>query len=324
MANAAPIVLLHDDQENISDQRSQIDRLGASVIFRGNPHGNNVIGIRVRVPRDSRQLARFAALSAGALILALSRVHPACGRAVLNFPPSDFEIVSSESGQLVGHGHYAIDQMATSLVLRGENRYLDGEYDTEEEKLTIAAAGERPQLSSFRHDFFNADGSPSVEARLDMRTGLGVCGKAQEGKLEFARKRFEIPADTYAGASVLLPIQELAAEGDRTRTIKLHVFNCAPAPKLIAVDVKLESGQRPWVEYPGELEKIDIKANFGFWTLVVQPFIPKLAAWFDPSQDMLLVGAQLQRYYKGAKITLVRKRQATISRAPTVAGAPPP
>lgn len=157
-----------------------------------------------------------------------------------------------------------------------------------------------------------------------MRTGLGVCGKAQEGKLEFARKRFEIPADTYAGASVLLPIQELAAEGDRTRTIKLHVFNCAPAPKLIAVDVKLESGQRPWVEYPGELEKIDIKANFGFWTLVVQPFIPKLAAWFDPSQDMLLVGAQLQRYYKGAKITLVRKRQATISRAPTVAGAPPP
>jgi len=61
------------------------------------------------------------------------------------------------------------------------------------------------------------------------------------------------------------------------------------------------------------LEKVDVKANFGFWTVVIQPFIPKLAVWFDPSQRMLLLGAQLQRYYKGEKIVLVRKREAEIS-----------
>ncbi len=163
----------------------------------------------------------------------------------------------------------------------------------------------------------------SLNARLDLRTGQGVCGKVVAGKMELIEEQLKIPDDTYAGASVLLPIQELVARGDRGRTLKLHVFNCAPTPRLIAVDVKLKPHPQTWIEYPGELEQIDIKPNFGFWTLVIQPFIPKLAAWFDPSQDMLLVGVQLQRFYKGTKIILVRKREASISKAPTAAGSPP-
>jgi len=275
------------------------------------------------LPRDTRHRARSAALCASALILALA-ARPANGAEGLNFPPSDFDILSTETGELIGHGHYTVDQTADSLILRGENRYLNGEYDTEEDKLTIAAGSETPTMTSFRHDFFNPDGSPLARARLDTGTGFALCAKAVAGKPEPAPERLTIPGDTYAGASVLLPIQQLVARGDRGETIKLHVFNCAPTPKVIAVDVNLEPQGQTWVEYPGELEQVDIKPNFGFWTVVIQPFIPKLAAWFDPSQQTLLVGAQLQRFYKGAKIILVRKREASFVRTPSAAEAPPP
>jgi hypothetical protein len=260
----------------------------------------------------------------GAILLSLAFPYPANAAAALNFPPSDFDILSVETGLLIGHGHYSVDQTAGALILHGESRYLTGEYDVEEDHLSSVGNAGTPKLTSFRHDFFNADGSPAVESRLDMATGMAVCGKDLEGNLELAEKKLDIPENTYAGASVLLPIQQLVARVDRSRTMQLHVFNCAPAPRLIAVDVKLGSRAQTWPEYPGDLEKIDIKANFGFWTVVIQPFIPKLAAWFDPAQNMLLVGVQLQRYYKGEKIILVRKLAASITKTPTVAGSPPP
>ena len=275
------------------------------------------------MPRDSRHRIERLILC-GAILLALAFPYPANAADALNFPPSDFDILSVETGLLIGHGHYSVDQQPHSLILRGESRYLTGEYDIEMDHLSIAGNGAMSKLISFRHDFFNADGSPAVESRLDMATGMAVCGKDLEGNLQLTEEKLSIPQNTYAGASVLLPIQELVARVDRNRTMQLHVFNCAPAPRLIAVDVKLGARAQTWPEYPGDLEKIDIKANFGFWTVVIQPFIPKLAAWFDPSQNMLLVGVQLQRYYKGTKIILVRKREATISKAPTVAGSPPP
>jgi len=271
--------------------------------------------------RDSRHRIDLLSLC-GAILLALTCSRAANAAEALNFPPSDFDILSADSGQLIGHGHYSVDQTASTLILHGENRYLNGEYDTEEDKLAV---GEDHPLLSFRHDFFNADGSPSIVARLDTETGLAVCGKTEAGKLDLKTEQFKFPNDTYAGASALIPIQNFVSHGDRGELLKLHVFSCAPLPKLIAVDVKPHSRTQTWVEYPGDLERIDIKANFGFWTIVIQPFIPKLAAWFDPSQDMLLVGAQLQRYYKGTKIILVRKREASISRsASDQAPSPPP
>jgi hypothetical protein len=258
-------------------------------------------------------------LLCGAILLALTFARPAAGADAINFPPSDFDILSAESGELIGRGQYSVHETAKALILRGENHYLNGEYDTEEDKL---ANSEDRRLLSFRHDFFNVDGSPSIAARVDTETGLAVCGKTESGKLDLQSEQMTFPADTYAGASVLIPIQTFIGHQDRGETLKLHVFNCAPSPKLIAVDVKPRPGSQTWVEYPGELERIDIKANFGFWTVVIQPFIPKLAAWFDPAQNGLLVGAQLQRYYKGEKIILVRKREASISNGTTADKSP--
>jgi hypothetical protein len=257
-----------------------------------------------------------------------------CARGVyaaeaFNFPPSDFEILSADSGQLIGHGHYRVEQAPGSLILHGENRYLNGEYDLEEDHLTTEPGAALPTLVTFRHDFFNADGTLLLVARLDSKTGTAICAKAEAGKLDLKPEPLKFSADTFAGASVLIPIQDFISHGDRESTLKLHVFNCAPSARLIAVDVKPE-GARTWADYPGELERIDVKPNLGLWTIVIQPFIPKLAVWFDPSQNMLLVGAQLQRFYRGTKIILVRKREATISnpaaadKARAVAGAPPP
>jgi hypothetical protein len=232
----------------------------------------------------------------------------------LDFPPSDFEILNANNRELIGHGHYRLDQGADTMTLHGENRYLDGEYDIEEDKLAPAGADSLPALISFRHDFFDASGAPTISGRLDVQTGLGSCGKPNSaGIQEFETEQLTVPPDTYAGSSVLIPLQNHVRGTDRYEVLKLYVFNCAPGPKLLAVDVTPEVKLQSWQEYPGELERTDIRPNFGFWTLVVKPFIPKLAAWFDPSQNMLLVGAQLERYYKGTKIILVRKREAAIS-----------
>jgi hypothetical protein len=280
-----------------------------------------VIRVRFSLFRDSPHRTVLLSLC-GAILLALTCSRSTSGAEALNFPPSDFNILSADTGQLIGHGHYTLDQTTSVLILHGENRYLNGEYDIEEAKLADGEDHPLPPLLSFRHDFFNADGSPSIVARLDTETGLAACGKTEAGKLDLKTQQFKFPPDTYAGASVLIPIQNFVGRRDRGDILKLHVFNCAPSPKLIAVDVKPQFRAQSWPDYPGELEKIDITPNFGFWTVVVQPFIPKLAAWFDPAQNSLLVGALLQRYYKGPKIILVRKREASIAadKAPPTVG----
>jgi len=285
-----------------------------------------VIGVRLSLLRDSSyRLEVLPLFAAVVLALTLTCARAAIAADALNFPPSDFDILNADNQQLIGHGHYTVDQSAGAIVLHGENRYLNGEYDTEEDKLTTGGDSPLPVLHSFRHDFFNADGSPSIAARVDTETGEGVCGKAELGKLELTSEQLKFPADTFAGASVLIPIQDLISHGDREGVLKLHVFHCAPTPKLIAVDAKREPLMQPWIHYPGgNLEKIDIKPNFGFFTVVIQPFIPKLAAWFDASQESLLVGAQLQRYYKGARIILARKREASISHGASGQASSPP
>ncbi|HVN29019.1 MAG TPA: hypothetical protein VMT64_11060 [Candidatus Binataceae bacterium] len=229
----------------------------------------------------------------------------------VNFPPSDFDILSADSGARIGIARYTVDESGGRITLHGENRYFDGQRDVEEAQLTDAPAGAPPRLLSFRHDFYDAAGAVSIAARVDVETGLGVCGKNVAGKLALDSEEFQFPDDTYAGASVLLPIQQMASRRE-SETLNLHVFNCAPGPKVIAVEVAQESAAHSWSEYPGELEKIDVKPDFGFWTMVIERFIPKLAVWFDPAQGTLLVGARLQRYYRGPKIIMVRKKEAEI------------
>ena len=48
----------------------------------------------------------------------------------------------------------------------------------------------------------------------------------------------------------------------------------------------------------------------GWINAVIAPFLPRIQAWFDPSEDWFFVGGQSARYYKGLKYLMVRMRKA--------------
>jgi len=194
--------------------------------------------------RDLSHRIRILALCS-AILLARICSRPANAAQALNFPPSDFDILSADTGELIGNGHYTVDQTASEMTLHGENRYRNGQYDLEEDKLRVADDRPLPVLNRYYHNFFNADGSPSMSSRVDMETGLGVCGTAVAGKLDFVSAKLKMPDDTYAGSSGLLPIQQVVRDGG-DEILKLQVFNCAPTPKVIAVDVKPQPRTQAW------------------------------------------------------------------------------
>jgi hypothetical protein len=241
----------------------------------------------------------------------------------LNFPPTTFDILSADTGLLVGHGRYTFDRVSGGFVLRGDNRYLSGDYDLEEDHMVATDERPLPVLTSFRHSFHHRDGALYMEGRMDAESGIGSCAQSIGGKMSVTSEQLNFPADTYAGVSVLVPIQDFLRREEGSGILKLHVFTCAPGPRLPSVEVEAEPATVTWQYYPGALVKTNIKADFGFFTFVIQPFLPKLAAWFDPSSRWLLVGAQLERHYRGDKIILVRSRNANSS-APVVEDKTPP
>jgi len=262
------------------------------------------------------------------LIASAFAARPAIAVDPLNFPVSNFDILSID-GKTIGHGHYTLDRTGTGLVLHGENRYLSGEYDIEDDIMAAPPDNPMPTLTSFHHSFYSADGKFLMDGRMDSETGLGSCSRMVNGSLTPQTEQFKFPSDIYAGASVLLPIQDFMQRDDGKGTLKLHVFSCVPGPKMVAVQINQLAQKETWTHFPGELERIDIRPDFGFWTFMIKPFVPKLAAWFDPSQQWLLVGAQLERYYRGPKIILAREQPPgravfEIRKPPAIAASPNP
>jgi hypothetical protein len=267
------------------------------------------------------------------LMVALLALPPAAGAKSVHdlmMSPSEFNILNADTGVLVGHGKYSAIEDAHGFELRGDNRYLDGAYDIEQDRLQIVDG--KPLLRQFKHSFFLKGGAPESEARVDVDSSLGSCvyyhganATRDDAKLDFSR-------DTFAGMTVLLPIQEFLRTRRDGAKLRLHVFNCAPGPKLLTVEVIPEAAPTRWVHYPGRaLDQIDIKPDFGWLNFVILPFVPKLAAWFDPTNNWELIGARLQRYYRGPNIILVRSdlaaprsRHAGRTENPSVAGSPPP
>jgi hypothetical protein len=281
-----------------------------------------IAGERRLSDRYRRWFAFIVPLLAAAA-LAIARVRPAYCIETLNFPPSNFDILSVDTGKLIGHGRYTLERVTGGVLVRGENRYLAGEYDLEEDRMVATEERPLPVLTNFRHSFYRPDGTLLMEGRMDADSGVGSCGVDQAGKLSVKSEQFQFPPDTYAGVSILVPIQDFLRRGEGSGIMKLHVFTCAPGPRLPSVDVAPLPKTVAWPHYPGALIETDIKADFGFFTFVIAPFIPKLAAWFDPSSQWLLVGVQLERHYRGDKIILVRTREQGTT-APRAADAAPP
>jgi hypothetical protein len=219
----------------------------------------------------------------------------------------DFVILSPDGTSRIGRTHYSIIERAGALILRGEDRFDSGEYDIETSRLTPAGGGGMPALVDFNHMFYSAEGTVVMEAHADLRTGLASCIDRRSGTPELTAARIEFPPDTWAGASVILPIQRFLRAGGHGK-LSLHVFNCAPSPKVFAVEVTPDPAPTRLPDYlPGAIE-IDAKPDFGWLDFIVAPFVPKLRAWFDPGRDFEFVGAMLERYYGGPRILMVTAR----------------
>ncbi len=210
------------------------------------------------MPRDTRHRMKLLPLFVTILLTTCARgVYAA---EAFNFPPSDFEILSADSGQLIGHGHYRVEQAPGSLILHGENRYLNGEYDLEEDHLTTEPGAALPTLVTFRHDFFNADGTLLLVARLDSKTGTAICARRrragpQAGAVEIFRRHF-------CGRERAHPDSGFHQPWRSESTLKLHVFNCAQRGADCSQSGRNRKAPGPG-PLPGRVERIDVKPNFG-------------------------------------------------------------
>ncbi len=244
---------------------------------------------------------------------------PAVARAAgdLDFPPTDYTIRSVDGVHVIGHAHFAVTTSADGLItVRGEYRFLDGEYDNDEATLRPSSDGSLPRLVRSHHAFFHADGSPDRESRTDVAAGTGSCTIYENGQPHVSSAQLDFPADTFAGDAVMLPLQRFLRTGGNG-SISFHDFNCISGPKLLKVTARARPPSS-WFYYPGELTRVDVEPDFGWINVVIAPFLPRIQAWFDPSEDWFFVGGESARYYKGLKYLMVRvhKTEAQIQTAP--------
>jgi hypothetical protein len=99
-----------------------------------------------------------------------------------DFPPSDFKIMDADGTQVIGHGHYEItpdgDGYASAL---GEDRFNNGEYDMERDKLELHGDDQVPRMVTFEHTFYNANGTLQRVNRANLETGTTSCIQYENG-----------------------------------------------------------------------------------------------------------------------------------------------
>ena len=118
---------------------------------------------------------RFIAATILLLVVSILCLNPvafaADGAGAFDLNATDVTILNPDSLQVVGHAHYKVTHMDGATLFEGENRFLDGEYDHEVQRVELDAHGAPPILVSYQHSFFDADGSPESIDALDAKTG---------------------------------------------------------------------------------------------------------------------------------------------------------
>jgi hypothetical protein len=254
----------------------------------------------VRISTCGKLLAITALLA----LASWSWVDEAVAQSVFELSATEVTIFAPDSEHVIGHGHYKLSHVDGFDVVEGENKYLDGESDREEQQVRPSVGGLPPVLVHYRHRFFNADGTPQYEDSLDARTGDAACRRYDSDVPDIREAVLKIPADTYAGATQLMLLVGRLREG--APNITFHAFNCIPDPRIIAIKATPLSGPAAWPMYPGKLVKMEMKPDLGWLNVLVAPFIPKVYAWFDPADAFNYVGGQFDRYYKGRHVLMVR------------------
>lgn len=227
----------------------------------------------------------------------------------ISFPPTDFKIIDPISQAPLGTSRYSIVAIENGAVLHGENHYDSGLSDRETGSLVLAQGTRLPLLVEFDHTFFNSDGSIQQRSHVDLGSGIATCIDNAASPPTETTTQLTIPPDTWAGASIAIPVQQFLRSGE-AGPFHLHIFNCAPGPKVFALDIKSDPGPAVWMPYGGEALRVEVRPNLGWYNVIIAPFLPKLHAWFDPLDRWGFLGSEAARYYKGPNIMLVKVRNA--------------
>ncbi len=238
-----------------------------------------------------------------------------------DFPPTAFKIYSEDGSQLVGDSHYQVERLGPDrLQLHGENHYRNGQYDIESDTLELHPGQPVPLLKKFSHVFYKPNGSVFIAGTANLQTGEAVCINDQNGKNERYTDHFDFPTDTYAGASILIPMVHALRKGITT-PIRMHFFDCTPKPKLLTIEATPNLSTPGWQYYPGQLVEIQAKPDLGWLDLLAAPFLPTMHAWFNPAEGFSYVGGRINRYfYSKAHVMLVKVKPGEQIAAPMATG----
>ncbi len=224
----------------------------------------------------------------------------------LDFAGDDFVILDANKGEAIGSVHYAVVSSAPShQTVTSLARYNDGTYDVERDEFDTAGDGELPVMFDYDHTFYKPNGTVFLLAKADFHHGDAACTSYSNGEPNALKETIQFPAYTYAGAALMLPMRQALRNGAH-KPIELYDFVCIPGPKLIKVAASAEP-LGTWDHYPGALVRTNIKPDFGLLSFVINPFLPDMYAWFNPSSGFDFVGGRFARYYKGPQIILERK-----------------
>ncbi len=93
------------------------------------------------------------------------------GAEVFDLSNTELTILNPDTREVLGHGHYKVTREGGAMRFDGENRFLDGEYDHEVQRVDLSSGDSPPVLVDYQHSFFNADGSPESTDAMDAKTG---------------------------------------------------------------------------------------------------------------------------------------------------------
>jgi hypothetical protein len=243
-----------------------------------------------------------------ALVFSLVASLTVCGNAAaLEANPAgsfQLKILSPDGKRTIGSTRFIVTRDNSSEEIKGETTYIDGEHDSESERLQVGSPESTPRLETYEHSFFNADGTLHMVDTLDAKSGVASCTSYSDGKINARKSRLEVPVDSFAGASELMMVGDRLRHG--IREIRFHAFACVPGPRIFSVEASLPDRSEHWPLYSGDLVRLDMQPDLGVLNLLIAPFMPKMDAWFNPNDNWNYVGGEFDRYFHGPHVLTVR------------------
>lgn len=250
--------------------------------------------------------ARFRRVCSAVLLFALVGLVLAANSRAEDFAGVTYAVLDPDTNEVIGSANYAIQRANGKAVLVGRGYFRNGESDLEHDELEPAGNGSLPALVRFEHSFFNPDGTVKIAGYADARTGKASCSSYENGQPIRRESQLAFPADTYAGASIVVALQHALKNG--IGDLSFHVFDCAPGPTIAPVELTSVEQHESWNRHPGDLAKADLTADLGTFGNLINGILPHRSAWFDPAGGWEYVGGRIQRYFAdGPQIVLVRR-----------------